>query len=35
VLVTTNSRVERTEWTFWVKLSFNTWFLTTLTWKAL
>ena len=24
VLVTTNSRVERTEWTFWVKLSFNT-----------
>ena len=24
VLVTANSRVERTEWTFWVKLSFNT-----------
>ena len=24
VLVTTNSRVERTEWSFWVKLSFNT-----------
>jgi len=24
VLVTGNSRVERTEWTFWVKLSFNT-----------
>jgi hypothetical protein len=24
VLVTANARVERTEWTFWVKLSFNT-----------
>ena len=24
ILVTTSSRVERTEWTFWVKLSFNT-----------
>lgn len=24
VLVTSSSRVERTEWTFWVKLSFNT-----------
>ncbi len=24
VLVTANSRVERTEWSFWVKLSFNT-----------